>query len=167
MGKPENTTIRTANDENAFPSRFSSYLKSTEATWYWLTMTIAIITAIVVFSIPDGFSPWIYFRFTLGAIFVIVSPGYSLVKLLFPQGIPVKTSTGNLERIDRIALSIGVSLALVPIIGLLLNYSPWGIGLVPIVLSLIAFTATIATAAVIREYLTALNTEARNSDRSF
>jgi uncharacterized membrane protein len=45
-----------------------------------------------------------------------------------------------------------MSLALVPLVGLLLNYTPWGIRLTPITLSLTALTLTFATAAVIREY---------------
>jgi uncharacterized membrane protein len=35
-----------------------------------------------------------------------------------------------------------------------LNYTPWGIRLTPIVLSLVALTAIFATAAVIREHQT-------------
>jgi len=43
------------------------------------------------------------------------------------------------------------SIALVPIIGLLLYYTPWGISVTPIVLSLLALTIVFATAAIIRE----------------
>jgi uncharacterized membrane protein len=46
-----------------------------------------------------------------------------------------------------------MSLALVPIVGLLLNYTPWGIRLTPIVLSLLALTLIFATVAIIKEYL--------------
>jgi uncharacterized membrane protein len=160
LEKLKNTAILATNGGNALPPRFSSYLKNIRATWYWLTIATAVTTVIAVFSIPDGFYPWIYFRNILGAIFVLWLPGYALTKLLFLQDMPVKTSTKNLETVERIALSIGVSLAIVPLIGLLLNYSPWGIRLVPIVLSLLAFTVVIATAAVIRDYLTTLNTKA-------
>jgi uncharacterized membrane protein len=43
-----------------------------------------------------------------------------------------------------------MSLALTPIVGLILNYTPWGIRLTPIVLSLLALTIVFATAAIIR-----------------
>jgi len=56
-----------------------------------------------------------------------------------------------LDTIERVALSLGTSLALVPIDGLLLNYTPWGIRLTPTVLSLLALTIVFATAAIIRE----------------
>ena len=45
-----------------------------------------------------------------------------------------------------------MSLALVPITGLLLNYTPWGIRTTPITLSLLALTTAFAIAAIIREY---------------
>jgi uncharacterized membrane protein len=45
-----------------------------------------------------------------------------------------------------------MSLALTPIVGLILNYTPWGIRLTPIVLSLLALTIVFATAAIIREH---------------
>jgi uncharacterized membrane protein len=87
----------------------------------------------------------------LGIIFVLWLPGYTFIKALFPMHAPKKTSTENLDPIERIALSIGMSIALVPMIGLLLNYTPWGIRLTPIVLSLLALTIVFATAATIRE----------------
>jgi uncharacterized membrane protein len=57
-----------------------------------------------------------------------------------------------MDTIERAALSIGLSLAIVPIVGLFLNYTSWGIRLTPITLSLLALTITFATAALIREH---------------
>ena len=57
-----------------------------------------------------------------------------------------------MDNIERVALSLGMSLALVPIVGLILNYTPWGIRLTPIPLSLLALTIIFATAALLREY---------------
>jgi uncharacterized membrane protein len=45
-----------------------------------------------------------------------------------------------------------MSLALTPIVGLILNYTPWGITLTPITLSLLALTVILATAAILREH---------------
>ena len=64
---------------------------------------------------------------------------------------PPKTSSENLDNIERIALSIGMSLALVPIVGLILNYTPFGIRLAPITLSLLTLTVVFATVALFRE----------------
>ena len=133
------------------PTTPKAYLFSSNAMWYWTTIALAIATTIAVFTIPEDVYPIVYARSILGAIFVLWLPGYTFIKALFPVHVPTKTSTESLDPIERIALSLGMSIALVPIIGLLLNYTPWGIRLTPIVLSLLALTIVFATAAIIRE----------------
>ena len=130
----------------------TAYLKTEQALWYWITLTLSAATTAVVFTIPENFYLWVYVRYVLGTIFVLWLPGYTFIKALFPAEPPIKTSEKTLDTIERVALSLGMSLALVPIVGLLLNYTPWGIRLTPIVLSLLALTVVFATAAVIREH---------------
>jgi hypothetical protein len=142
------------------PEKFGSYLRSSQAFWYWLTITLTVATAIVVFTIPEDAYPLVYLRYVLGAVFVLWLPGYAFIKALFPQNLPfakalarsLDTSEKDLDAIERVALSLGMSIALVPIVGLLLNYTPWGIRLTPTILSLLALTTVFATAAVIREH---------------
>jgi hypothetical protein len=132
-------------------NNFAAYVK-TEAGWYWITMTLAAATTLVVFTVPENVYPLIYIRYVLGTIFILWLPGYSFTKALFPTKPTDKKPAGNLDSIERIALSIGLSLSLVLVVGLLLGYTPWGIRLTPILLSLLALTTIFATAAVIREY---------------
>jgi len=134
------------------------YLKTEQTYWYWITIFIAITTTITVFIIPEELHSWVYIRYILGLIFVLWLPGYAFIKALFPKSATSKTSEKNLDTIERIALSMGMSLALVPIVGLLLNYTPWGIRLTPVVLSLLALTVAFATAALLREYQMLLKT---------
>jgi hypothetical protein len=128
----------------ALPLTPKDYMLSTQATWYWIIVALALTTTATVFTIPEEAFPIVYTRYILGSLFVLLLPGYSLIKALFP--------TKELDNIERIALSIGMSLALVPITGLLLNYTPWGIRTTPITLSLLALTTTFATAALVREH---------------
>ena len=128
------------------PPKLSTYLTTGEATWYWITIILATATALTVFTIQESHYPLIYIRYILGAIFVLFLPGYSLIKALFPEK--------ELDNIERTALSMGMSLALVPITGLILNYTPWGIRTTPITLSLLTLTIIFATAAIIREHQT-------------
>jgi hypothetical protein len=145
------------------PEKLTSYLRSNQALWYWITMALAAATAIIVFTIPEDASSLVYLvylRYVLGTIFVLWLPGYAFIKALFPQNLPFTkalehsrdTSEKSLEAIERIALSVGMSIALVPIVGLLLNYTPWGISLTPVVLSLLALTTVFATAGIVREH---------------
>jgi hypothetical protein len=130
----------------------ATYLKTGEALWYWVTIALGAVTAAMIFTISEDFYPWIYARNVLGVIFVLFLPGYAFIKALFPVNMPIRTSTENLEAIERFALSLGMSIALVSIVGLLLYYSPWGMELTAIVLSLLALTVVFATAAIIRQH---------------
>jgi len=78
-------------------------------------------------------------RIALGLLFVIFFPGYTLLSALFPK----RDSLGGIE---RLALSFGASIAVVPLIGLILNYTPWGIKLYPILISITIFI--IVTSAI-------------------
>ncbi len=57
---------------------------------------------------------------------------------------------GEIDWIERIALSIGLSIAVVPLLGLLLNFTPFGIRLVPIVLSIVLFSGGLGIVAYLR-----------------
>jgi hypothetical protein len=139
------------------PRELSAYLRTEKAFWYWLTLVVAILTVAIVFTVPEGSYPWVYARYVVGAIFVLWLPGYSFMRALFPgPHAPVqsslKTPENSLDSVEQVALSIGVSLALVPIVGFVLNYTPWGISLTSEISSLLALTVTAATVAVIREH---------------
>jgi uncharacterized membrane protein len=72
------------------------------------------------------------FRIAFGLLFALFFPGYALVSALFPK-------RDRLGGIERLALSFGLSIAVVPLIGLILNFTPWGIKLYPIVISVTIF----------------------------
>lgn len=126
---------------------FAGYMKTGAAAWYWATVAVALVTAVVVFTIPENVYPWAYLRNVFGVVFILFLPGYAFVKAVFPVKVPIVVSSKELETIERIALSVGVSLAIVPMVGLILYYTPLGIGLTPIVLSLLALTLLLATTA--------------------
>ena len=46
----------------------------------------------------------------------------------------------GIDGIERVALSFGTSIAVVPLLGLILNFTPWGIRLVPILIAVSGFT---------------------------
>ena len=60
----------------------------------------------------------------------------------------------GIDGIERVALSFGLSIAIVPLIGLVLNFTPWGIRLTPIAVSVAGFTLVcVAIAAQRRQAL--------------
>jgi uncharacterized membrane protein len=98
----------------------------------WLA-TIALLVAVLL--APNNPA-----RVVLGLPFVLFFPGYVLIAALYPR-------RGDLDGVERLALSLGLSLAVVPLIGLVLNYTPWGIRLTPILVSLALFIVVCSAVA--------------------
>ena len=97
-----------------------------------------VLTAIIV-ALPSARPA----RIILGLPFVLFFPGYTLIAALYPR-------KDDLDAIERTALSLGLSIAVVPLIGLALNYSPWGIRLNPILAFVTLFIVLAAAAAAYR-----------------
>lgn len=95
-------------------------------------MELLLIVILSLLLVPLAMFTSGALRIALGLIFVLFFPGYTLIAALFPR----KTS---LSGIERLALSFGLSIAVVPLLGLLLNYTPWGIRLYPILISVLVF----------------------------
>ncbi len=74
-----------------------------------------------------------FLRTYLGILMVLLLPGYALTGALFP-------AKNDLEGIERAAVSFGLSIAVVPTMGLALNYTVWGIREIPILTAISAFT---------------------------
>jgi Protein of unknown function (DUF1616) len=133
-------------------TNLAAFLKTRQTTWYWATIASAILTLAVIFMIPANLQPWSYLRNILGTVFVLCLPGYAFIKALFPVDMPIKTSSENLALVERFVLSLGMSLVLVPLTALILNYTPWGIGIGPLALSIFALTLVLATAGLVRDF---------------
>jgi uncharacterized membrane protein len=97
-----------------------------------IVVSLALVPLIIFGGGPVGIA--------LGLIFALFSPGYALVAALFPR-------RGDLDGVQRLALSFGLSIAVVPLIGLILNYTPWGIGLYTVVVSVLVFIMLMAGVA--------------------
>lgn len=105
-----------------------------------IVMGLVLLTDIIVFT--PGLNESMV-RNLLGLPLVLFLPGYSLLAALFP-------AKSDLEGIERICLSFGLSIATVPLIGLGLNHTPWGIRLLPILISLSMFSFLMCGLAYLR-----------------
>jgi uncharacterized membrane protein len=106
-----------------------------EARRDWDVLAILLVTPLLIFSIfliPDS-----SMRIVLGLPFLLFFPGYVTVLALFPE-------KEDLETLERVALSFGLSIAIAPLIGFGLNYTPFGIRLVPILACLSIFNIVVA-----------------------
>jgi uncharacterized membrane protein len=90
---------------------------------------LALSTAAVLLCQVWPASP---LRIPLGLVYVLFLPGYALVAALFP-------GRDDLPNIQRFTLAVVLSLAIVSLLTLLLNWTPWGVTLVPTLVSVTAF----------------------------
>jgi hypothetical protein len=116
--------------------------------WFYASVAASLMTVFVIYALPTEF-PLVAVRWVLGSVFVLFLPGYVTVEALFPKG-------RDLDGVERFALSVGLSLTLVMFVGLLLNYTPWGIRLTPIVISLTILTVGLALVALHRRFAISL-----------
>jgi uncharacterized membrane protein len=101
----------------------------------WLTF------AVIFIFVPPLNESVLRILFALPTILFI--PGYVLIAALFP-------GSEDLDGIERVALSFGLSIAVVPLTGLALNYTPWGIRLEPVVASIVGLTLILTLVGAVR-----------------
>lgn len=78
-----------------------------------LNLLVIVLVAIIILF------PSNVLRIILGLPFLLFFPGYTLVAALFTR----KEGMGSIE---RVVLSFGLSIAVVPLVGLILNYTALG-----------------------------------------
>ena len=104
----------------------------------WLAAAIAAIYLSALNGTP--------LRIVLTLPVVFFLPGYGLIAALFPK-------TGEISPMERLMLSVGFSIVVVPLIGLGLNFTPFGIRLEPLVILLVLFTFAMILVAHYRRTL--------------
>ncbi|NAT10278.1 hypothetical protein C4E22_01785 [ANME-1 cluster archaeon AG-394-G06] len=102
---------------------------------------VDILSALLVSVI--AFFPNSPARIILSLPFILFFPGYVLICALFPR-------RKDLDIVERLVLSLGLSIAVTSLIGLMLNYTPFGIMLYPVTFSLFLFILLISAAATYR-----------------
>lgn len=106
-----------------------------------LALAVGVVLALLV--VLAAFPGQQGLRIALGLPFLFFLPGYALVAALFPR-------RGQLSGMEQIALAVGLSIALVSLVGLALNYLPWGIRLESVTAALAGVVAVGAAVAASR-----------------
>jgi uncharacterized membrane protein len=132
--------------------QLKSYVRSRHAVWFWAVVAIVTVTMISI-SIPDGHYPANYVRVVLTLSFILGLPGFVLLKLLFPLERNIKPLLQTSSLLNRLFLSVVLSMIISPSVGLILHFSPWGLELVPLLLSLACLTIVFATIGLLRSFL--------------
>lgn len=136
--------IKFINIDDSPQMKLSEYLLSRHSYWYLSTVILSIITILSIFIFPSNQSFYLYIRYILGSFFTMFLPGYCISKILYIDA--------EIEKLKLIVLSIGISISLSSIIGIILNYTPWGINLVPLMITYFILILFFSTIGIIREY---------------
>lgn len=122
-------------------------------------LAVLIATAlvnIVVFAPVVRETP---LRIPAGLAFVLLVPGYAVVAALFPRSgetgpaAPEERTRswwGRIDGIDRLALSVALSVSIVPLIGVALTATPGGVRLEPFLAGVSILTVLVAIVAARR-----------------
>lgn len=119
----------------------AGYAASPLSSWFWGALAATAVSLALLLATSGAA---LDLRYAFGTLFVLFLPGYALLKALYPNKEP--------DGLTRFALSIGLSIALVPLVGLVLNYTPLGLRLGPVAASLAVLTAALLSAALARRY---------------
>ncbi len=106
---------------------------------FWALAGTGLLCGLVALGEAPGADAWpaavrlplAGLRLALGAAFVLVLPGYALTAALYPSR---DLGEAGPDRLERVGLSLGLSVAWIPALALLLDRLPWGLRLWPIVL---------------------------------
>ena len=160
-GVPEDTTLKMIRDlaregkvllnlpgtsEEAVMTPVSSvwrYLGSTLAWDLWLTLFLLILGLITTLGIPVDLFPLVIARWVFGGLLLVFVPGFAFIRALFPF-------ERYIDQWERIALSCGLSIALAVLVAFGLNFTPWGITLVPTAAVLAGITVVCILIATLR-----------------
>ncbi len=106
----------------------------------YMVFAVSFIFFLTTTFIPDN----IVVRIVLGVPFVIFFPGYALMSSLWPD------KKQELDSLEKTGLSIGLSIAIVSLIGLGLNYTSFGLELQPLLVVIFLFNTIFVVISLIR-----------------
>lgn len=112
-----------------------------------LGITIAAVSLPVVRTTP--------LRAIVSIPFLLFAPGYAFVSAVFPEAPESDRETNMIPRrpltnLERLVFSLGSSVAIVPLVGFTLNFTPWGLRLGPMLVTLALFTVVCVSVAAKR-----------------
>ena len=120
-----------------------SYLRSTLAWDLWLTLLLLTLGIGTTLGIPVEMFPFVILRWVFGGLLLVFVPGFAFIRALFPF-------ERYIDQWERIALSCGLSIALAVLVAFGLNFTPWGITLIPTAAVLAGLTVASICIATLR-----------------
>ena len=122
--------------------RFLDYLLSPISIWFW-ELVVATTASIGLVFASSGLG--LYLRYIFGSLLVLFLPGYSLVGFIYSK-------KEDLDYLTRISVSFVMSLAITTLVGLALNFTPFGITVFAVALGIATITIALLFLTALRKY---------------
>ncbi|GAA0241128.1 DUF1616 domain-containing protein [Haladaptatus pallidirubidus] len=133
---------------------------STNSRWWFADLVLVVGLASFSGSIAlTGLDGPLRVAFVLPLVLFL--PGYAFISAIFPEAgndDTRKFGSDKSEAIyavggpERVGLSVTVSVAIVPLVAAIANFTPWGIRVLPIVIGVLGFTVLSALGAFVRRW---------------
>ncbi|WP_435362219.1 DUF1616 domain-containing protein [Haloarchaeobius sp. DFWS5] len=109
--------------------------------WFLDALVVLALTAV------SGAAIWMEIpgvRIAGTALLVLLLPGYAATTIVFPRRRTAGSTSASRTAGERFGVSVALSLALVSLVTLVANFTPWGITVLPIVVGTCALTGVLA-----------------------
>ena len=97
---------------------------------------LILIGVLIITFFLIGFEVYGPLRIISGITVILFLPGYILQAALLPKN-------NEITSLKRVVLSIALSATVVPLVILILNYTPWGINVYSVMITLCIYTAVV------------------------
>jgi uncharacterized protein DUF1616 len=140
--------IRLQNDskilitERSAYRRFWDYLRSPISLWFW-ELAVATIVSLGLVYVSSGLV--LYLRYVFGGMLILFLPGYAFLGFIYFK-------KADLDPLTKTSVSFVMSLALTTLVGLVLSFTPFGITLIPVALSIASITIGLLILTSLRKY---------------
>ena len=123
---------------------FRGYLFGVRGLWFFGILAFLLATLLLIYALPS-IEAFTYSRYLVGSVFVLYVPGFVVVEALY-------SSRKDLDELERLVISVGLSLTLVPLLALVLAYTPWGVSLGSVFSLTSVFVVAFGLVAAYRRY---------------
>lgn len=123
---------------------FGGYLFGVRGLWFFGILAFLLATLLLIYALPS-IEAFTYSRYLVGSLFILYVPGFVVVEALY-------SSKKDLDELERLVISVGLSLTLVPLLALVLAYTPWGVSLGSVFSLISMFVVAFGLVAAYRRY---------------
>ncbi|TFH13859.1 DUF1616 domain-containing protein [Candidatus Bathyarchaeota archaeon] len=125
---------------------FSGFLVTKGAAWFWGINLVTLFLFGVLFLFQTNHPIVSFARAIIGGGYVMFFPGFSVTRIIYPKR--------DIDEFHTLAYSIAISASLVPLIGIILNITPFGMGTNPVIGAMMILNTILSFTAVYMQFLT-------------